>query len=461
MKTLYLECYMGAAGDMLMAALLELLPDPDGFLNEINGLGIPGVRVEREKKTLSGIAGTHVRVTVHGEEEESLDVHDHGHDEDGHSHAHSHDHAYDEGGHTHAHNHDDHAHGEDGQPHAHSHDHAHDEDGQPHAHSHDDGYDRAHRSEADIGRVIEGLPVSDGVKAHAKAVYALIAEAEAHAHGRPVGMVHFHEVGALDAVADVVGVSLLIERLAPDRVVVSPVHVGSGQVRCAHGVLPVPAPATAHILRNVPAYGGSVRGELCTPTGAALLKHFAHGFGPMPVMQVGKIGYGMGTKDFGPMNCVRAFWGEVDKAGAPNGEAVELCCNLDDMTGEAAGFVCELLLEHGALDVFTIPVQMKKGRPGFLLSCLCEAKEADRLAALLLAHTTTFGVRRYDCRRYTLERTVSTVETAYGPVRIKTGTGYGAKKSKPEYGDVAAAAKAHGIPLSEVTGAVRRTQDET
>jgi uncharacterized protein (DUF111 family) len=196
-------------------------------------------------------------------------------------------------------------------------------------------------------------------------------------------------------------------------------------------------------------------------TGAALLKHFAHGFGPMPVMAVERIGYGMGTKDFGPMNCVRAFWGEEGQAGGPNGEAVELSCNLDDMTGEAAGFVCELLLEHGALDVFTIPVQMKKGRPGFLLSCLCEAKDADRLAALLLRHTTTFGVRRYDCHRYTLERNVTTVETPYGPVRVKTGTGYGSTKSKPEYEDVAAAAKVHKIPLASVAGAACRARDAT
>jgi len=230
-----------------------------------------------------------------------------------------------------------------------------------------------------IEHIIEELALPDKVRADALAVYQLIAEAESHAHGRPVEHIHFHEVGTLDAVADITGVCLLIYLLAPERILASPVHVGCGQVRCAHGVLPVPAPATAHILRDAPIYGGKIQGELCTPTGAALLKHFACGFGEMPVMRAAQIGYGMGKKDFEAANCVRAFFGETDTENGDD-EVLELRCNLDDMTGEAIGFAQDRLLEGGALEVFTTAVGMKKSRPGVLLTCLCrEAQREDIL----------------------------------------------------------------------------------
>ncbi len=252
MKTLYLQCAMGAAGDMLMAALYELL-DEDGrsaFLKEINGLGIAGVQVQAVPTQKCGIWGTHMRVLVHGQEEHSADIaahdcgeHTHSHDCDGHTHSHDCD------GHTHSHDCDGHAHSHDCDGHAHSHDCG------GHAHSH------SHSSLADISHLISHLPISQKVRQDAQAVYGLIAEAESHAHGQPVSEIHFHEVGALDAVLDVLGVCLLMERIGAQKVLASPVHVGSGQVRCAHGVLPVPAPATAHILRGVPIYGGQVQGE--------------------------------------------------------------------------------------------------------------------------------------------------------------------------------------------------------
>ena len=289
--------------------------------------------------------------------------------------------------------------------------------------------------------------MSERVKADANAVYALIAEAESAAHGQPVDQIHFHEVGTLDAVADVVGVCALMERIAPERVVVSPVHVGSGEVRCAHGVLPVPAPATAKILRGVPIYGGAIRGELCTPTGAALLKHFADAFGPMPPMAVEKTGYGMGTKDFEWANCVRAMLG----AGEGGGDEVsELRCNLDDMTGEEIAFAAEALLGAGALDVWTEAIQMKKGRPATLLACLCPAVREEAFAALMLRHTTTLGVRVQTLRRYTLEREAATVETNYGPVRAKRSHGYGVDRLKPEFDDLAGIARREGIALREI-----------
>ena len=200
-------------------------------------------------------------------------------------------------------------------------------------------------------------------------MYDAIAQAEAKAHGCPVGDVHFHEVGALDAVADVVGVCYALYLLQPEQILASPVHVGSGTVRCAHGIMPVPAPATANLLSGVPIYGGTVRGELCTPTGAALLTHFAQSFGPMPVMTAQAVGVGIGTKQFEQANCVRAFLGET--AEEANGEILELVCNIDDMTPEALAFACSRLLEEGALDVYVTPGTMKKGRPGHVLTVLC------------------------------------------------------------------------------------------
>ena len=427
MKTLYIECAMGAAGDMLMAALSELLPDPQGFVDRMNGLGLPGVRFERQAARKCGITGTHIAVTIDGHEEPD---HDHDHD-----HGHIHDHAHDHG-HSHDHDHD---HG-----HAHDHEHLHDHD---HGHGHPHGH--AHHALADIHAVIGALDVPDRVKADAAAVYARIAEAEAAVHGEPVEQVHFHEVGALDAVADVTGVCLLMDLIRPDRVVVSPVHVGSGEVRCAHGVLPVPAPATARILMGAPIYGGEVRGELCTPTGAALLTHFADSFGPMPAMAVARIGCGMGTKDFDRPNCVRVMLGE--SADGEAGERVsELCCNLDDMTGEALGFAMDALRDAGALDVYCQPIQMKKSRPGQMLCCLCRPEEEQRFAALMLRHTTTLGVRCRELRRYTLEREPVTLRTPWGPVRGKRSHGFGVDRVKPEFDDLAAIARREGIGLGEI-----------
>lgn len=390
MKTLYLECNMGAAGDMLTAALAQLVSDPGGFVSRMNSLGLPGVAVRLEPSVKCGIAGARVSVTVDGEEEGA--------------------------------------------------------GGAEHHHAHQSGMD-------DIVRIINGLAVSGKVKSDALAVYKLIAEAESRSHGKPVGSIHFHEVGAMDAVADIVGVCLLMEELSPERVLASPVHVGSGQVRCAHGIFPVPAPATAYLLQDVPIYGGTIRGELCTPTGAALLKHFAAGFRPMPVMRVSRIGYGMGKKDFEAVNCVRAYLGTTDEAES---EVAELSCNLDDMTPEAVSFAQEVLFRAGALDVYTVPIGMKKSRPGVLLACMCPRESAEKMAALMLRHTTTLGVRETVFRRYALRREETVRQTPYGPIRFKTSCGDGFVKSKPEYEDIARAARENGLSLSEVAEALSR-----
>ena len=410
MKTLYLECNMGAAGDMLMAALYELLEDKEGFLRAMNGLGLPCVRVEAREAATCGIMGTHMAVTVHGQEEVEPPV------LEGHAHPHIHDH------------------------------------GEEHHHHH-------HATPGHIAGLIDGLPLPQEVREHARGVYDAIARAEAKAHGCPVGDVHFHEVGALDAVADVAGVCYALYLLQPERIVVSPVHVGSGTVRCAHGVMPVPAPATANLLTGVPIYGGAVQGELCTPTGAALLAHFAASFGPMPPMAVEAVGCGVGKKEFDQANCVRAFLGEtVDET---NGEIVELVCNIDDMTPEALAFASARLLDLGALDVYTVPGTMKKGRPGHVLTVLCRREQEGEMARLVLAQTTTNGLRVRRCGKYFLTPGAGEAATQWGPVRVKWARGFGITHCKPEYDDVARLAREHGVPFQQVqTDAVRNLPAE-
>ena len=432
MKTLYLECNMGAAGDMLTAALLELHPDPQGFVERMNRLGLPGVVFAAQPAVKCGITGTQVSVTVGGEEEESHDVP---------LHTHVHETAQDEAHPGHAH---DHVHVHD---HEHTHDHEH-EHTHGHEHSHEHGHGHHHHAGmGDIRHILSHLDIPQPVRQDAEAVYQLIAQAESHAHGRPVEEIHFHEVGTLDAVTDVVAVCWLLHDLAPEQIVASPVHVGCGQVRCAHGILPVPAPATAYILQGVPTYGGSVQGELCTPTGAALLKHFVQRFGSSPVMRVEKTGYGMGKKDFEAANCVRAMLGQTQEESTA---IAQLACNLDDMTPEALGFAQERLWEAGALDVTTAPIGMKKNRPGVQLTCLCRLEDREKLVSVLFAHTTTLGVRESLCTRYTLARSQRTVETEHGPVRVKEARGWGVTREKPEYEDVANIAREQGLTLDQV-----------
>lgn len=426
MKTLYLECNMGAAGDMLTAALLELHPDPQGFVERMNRLGLPGVVFAAQPAVKCGITGTQVSVTVGGEEEESHDVP---------LHSHVHETAQDEAHPGHAHDH----------VHVHDHDHEHTH-GHEHSHEHGHGHHH-HAGMGDIRHILSHLDIPQPVRQDAEAVYQLIAQAESHAHGRPVEEIHFHEVGTLDAVTDVVAVCWLLHDLAPEQIVASPVHVGCGQVRCAHGILPVPAPATAYILQGVPTYGGSVQGELCTPTGAALLKHFVQRFGPSPVMRVEKTGYGMGKKDFEAANCVRAMLGQTQEESTT---IAQLACNLDDMTPEALGFAQERLWEAGALDVTTAPIGMKKNRPGVQLTCLCRLEDREKLVSVLFAHTTTLGVRESLCTRYTLARSQRTVETEHGPVRVKEARGWGVTREKPEYEDVANIAREQGLTLDQV-----------
>lgn len=411
MKTLYLECNMGAAGDMLMAALLELHPNREEFLERMNKIGIPEVSVAAARTEKCGIMGTHMTVKVNGREEVS---HDHTHEAHGHSHGNDHD------GHHHA----DHG----------SHDHG-------HSHTH------SHRGMEEISSIIDALAVSEEIRSDIRNIYRLIAGAESRVHGKEVSEVHFHEVGMMDAIADITGCVMLFHELEIERVIASPVNVGFGQVRCAHGILPVPAPATALLLEGIPCYAGTIEGELCTPTGAAILRYFAHEWGRMPQMTVQRTGYGMGKKDFEAANCIRAMLGET---GGNRDEVVELCCNLDDMTPEEIGFAMELLMEEGALDAYTTAIGMKKGRPGVLLSVICRQDEKEKMAGLLFKHTTTIGIRESLHNRMVMERREYTESGKYGDIRIKECTGYGVKKSKPEYEDLRRIAKKTGMPLREI-----------
>ena len=368
MKTLYIECNMGAAGDMLMSALLELHPNAEEFLNRLNKLGIPNVTVSKTASVKCGITGTHIDVNVNGEHEDE----------------HMHDH------------------------HDHHHDH--------HHHHH-------HTGMHEIEHIIEHFDIPEKVRTDILAVYHLIAEAESHAHGCEIEQIHFHEVGQMDAVADITGVCMLINELGVDKIIASPIHVGCGQVQCAHGILPVPAPATAYILKDIPIYGGNVQGELCTPTGAALLAHFADEFGNMPVMR-----------------------GETESEAQ---QVLELKCNIDDMTAEEIGYATEQLLKLGAVDVFTVPIGMKKNRPGTLLSCICKTSDKETMVNAIFRYTSTIGIRQNICERYILDRTENTVKTKYGDVRVKQSEGYGVKRVKAEYDNVARIADELGISINE------------
>lgn len=449
MKTLYLDCGMGAAGDMLAGALYDLLSEEQRaeFQNIAAAFSAVGLNVRCAAAEKCGIRGIHFAVeymnTDADEYAACINEHEHLHE---HEHCHEHEHEH-EHCHEHEHNHEhEHLHEHE---HCHEHEHEHEhEHCHEHEHSHEHEHHHSHSGLHEIEHIIRALPVSDAVKEHSLAVYKLIAEAESHAHGVPVELVHFHEVGALDAVADIVSCCALIEMLAPERIAASPVRTGSGHVHCAHGILPIPAPATAFILHGVPVYAGDIKGELCTPTGAALLKHFVHDFTAMPLMTILSQGYGMGKRDYPAANCVRALFGESPSEESAD-EIIELRCNIDDMTGEEIGFAFDKLLNAGAADVYTVPTGMKKNRPGIMLCVLCDAEKRSEIIRILFKHTSTLGVRECRMPRYILQRETQTAKFEDGTIRLKTAQGFGVKRSKFEYADIAALAERRAITLAD------------
>ncbi len=400
MKTLYLDCSMGCAGDMLTAALFELIENKEEFIEELGALGLENVSFEIQKAVKCGITGTHFSVKV-GDTEESEDMHAHHHE------------------------------------HEHTHDHEHE-----HKHEH------SHNSMHGIEHIVNSLNIPAEVKVDILAVYGIIASAESKVHGVPMKDIHFHEVGTMDAVFDVTAVCLLMDKLGAKKVASSPVHVGSGHVHCAHGILPVPAPATAEILKGIPSYGGAIQSELCTPTGAALLKYFVKEFGSMPVMTIDKIGYGMGKKDFERANCVRAILGGSE---SKTDSVFVLSANIDDMTAEELAFAKEKLLDGGALDVFTAPISMKKSRTGTILEVLCKEDRKADLVKLIFKHTSTLGIREREEKRYVLDREETEVETVFGKVRAKKSYGYGTEKEKFEFDDLSKIADENGLSIKEVS----------
>lgn len=414
MRVLYLDLGMGAAGDMLAAALYELLTDrqKEEYLDKISHLELDGVTVRAEAAEKCGIAGTHMAVLVEGKEETDLPETSFGEIPGAGSHV-------CEGG---------------------SHDHA-------HGHS--------HSSLSHVSQTIRNLAVPKPVKEDALAVYDLLAGAESLAHHTTVDKIHFHEVGEKDAIVDIVSVCLLMHMLKPDCVIASPAATGSGTVTCAHGILPVPAPATVNILqeKKIPCFAGEMQGELLTPTGAAMIGHFAGRFGSMPSMVIEKTGYGMGKKDFPQANCVRAMIGEYTSQQEGLRDVVsELSCNLDDMTPEDIGFARGRIFAAGALDVFTVPIGMKKERPGVMLNVLChEDRKADVLKAIF-RYTTTLGVREKICGRYIMRSESTDVDLDGHTVKVKISEGYGARRIKPEFDQIAEIALKEGLP----TAAVRR-----
>ena len=415
MKTLYLDCKMGIAGDMLSAALLGLSDDKDKTLCELNNIGISGIEYKLQKVEKCGIVGNQMHVLINGIEECADEIHEN--IQDGY-HEHSH-----ELNHSHVHENSN-------------------EEGDEHEDHH------KHHSMYEIEDIIESLNISKEIKSDVREIYSLLAEAEGNVHGKPIDKIHFHEVGDMDAVADIVAVCYLMHKVDPDKIIVSPINVGSGTVKCAHGILPVPAPATAYLLKGIPSYEStSIKSELCTPTGAALVKYFADEFDSQPVMSVKQIGYGMGKKDFHEANAIRAMLGETKDDYE---QIVELSCNIDDMTSEEIGFAKEMLFEAGALEVYTTAADMKKNRPGHVLYCICRLDMRDEMLEKMFLHTTTLGIRENICNRYTLSREIRKEHTIYGDIRIKTASGYGVTRRKVEYDDVAGIAKRVGKSIIDL-----------
>jgi len=424
MNILYYDCFAGISGDMNLAAMIDLGVDPEYLRAELDKLGLgdefelvvtPGAR--------SGIHGTRVDVRLAGE------GHDHGHD------------------HRHAH----HGHGH----HGHGHDHGHD-----HAHGHG-----PHRDFAAIRAIIQGSSLADEIKETSLRIFRKVAEAEAKVHGKPVDEVHFHEVGGTDSIVDIVGAAICHHRLGVDAVWASPVELGGGFVRCAHGVIPVPAPATVEILHGIPTTRGGTDIEAATPTGAAILAALADTFTATPAMTVTRTGYGVGHKETERPNLLRVHLARADaSAPAPDGgvrksRARLLQCSIDDMTGEMLGHALELLMAQGAMDVHLAPIVMKKNRPATLLSLLCAEAEEARFTELLFRHTATLGVKSIPIEKTVLDRRFDVVETALGPVTMKRALlGGEVLRSKPEYEECRELARRNHLSLAEVYEIVGRAK---
>jgi len=443
MKILYYDCFSGISGDMNLGALLDLGVSREVLISGLQTLKIGGWRIEISSDQRHGITGT--RVTVITEEDEPRhaidEVHEHGdghrHENDDH-HGHSHDDDHDHN-HDHGHSHDD----------DHDHDHNHD-----HGHSHDHDHDNhhEHRNLGDIEKIVKESDLPPEVRELAVKIFRHIAEAEAAVHDKPLHEIHFHEVGALDSIIDIVGAAICLNDLGADRVYVSEIELGGGMVKCQHGLLPVPAPATARIISGFPVTTGGVNFEATTPTGAAIIAAIAEPLPPSMKFIIRKSGYGVGQKNNPSRpNLLRVYLAET--AGeAEKGHTAKLVeCNIDDLNPEMSEYISGRLFAAGAGDVWFTPVIMKKGRPAFTLSLICEEEQLDAVREILFTESTTIGLRVSSFTKETLHREFEEIETRFGKVTIKKSYFTGRLVSvKPEADRCAAIAAATGIPMKQV-----------
>jgi pyridinium-3,5-bisthiocarboxylic acid mononucleotide nickel chelatase len=420
MRILYFDCFNGASGDMILGALLDAGLPLDALKAALGSLAIEDFEVTTEHVLRAGVSATKFRLIER-------------HPEPAHVHPHGHSHDHGEHAHDHAHSHD---HG-----HSHGHDHAHEHGHHP------------HRSLPEIYAHIDRSALSASGKTRAKALFRRLAEAEAAIHQMPVERVHLHEVGALDSIVDIVGAVFALEWFKADEIVCSPLNVGRGMVRSAHGVFPVPAPATVSLLGDAPIFSRGPEAELLTPTGALLLTGHAARFGALPAMRVTATGYGAGDHDFRETpNVLRVLVGQADSSHTHRVVVIE--CEIDDMNPQLYGPLMDQLYADGALEVFYAPVQMKKNRPGTMITVLAAPEARPKLTDTLFRETTTIGVRYSERDRECLTRELRTVETSFGPVRIKVARrGDTITNAQPEFDDCASLARARGVATKDVHAA--------
>lgn len=432
MKVLYFDCFSGISGDMAMGALIDLGIDHNVLKNELAKLELDGYTLEINKKSQRGIFGTDVKVVLEHSHHELDDTHDDHHNNHNHNHDDNHNH-----GHHHEHSHEhSHEHG-----HEHSHEHT-------HGHHHGDTV----RNFKDIQDIIDKSSLNPKVKELSIKIFKEIAIAEAQVHNKAVDEVHFHEVGAVDSIVDIVGTAICLNLLGVDKVFSSPMHDGRGFIECQHGIIPVPVPAVMEMLKdsNIPLVTEDINTELITPTGMGIIKSISSGFGNMPAMAIDRIGYGMGKRETGRLNALRVVMGTLFQEDNHLEEIAVLETNIDDMSPEILGFTVEKLMQNGALDVFYSPIYMKKNRPAVMLTVLCDKEKEKALVDIILAETTSLGIRRNICERYCMDRKTVKVDTKYGEVRVKIAQMGGVKKISPEYEDCREIALKTGIPLREI-----------
>jgi uncharacterized protein (TIGR00299 family) protein len=438
LKTLYFDCFSGASGDMVLGALIDAGVRLEDLRRALGDLAIAPDAVWTERVTRAGISATKFNVRGETLPLDHADARHRGQVE-----VHEHPHRHEPDSHVHGHESDSHAHGHDSDSRVHRH--------EPGSHQRDEPHYHVHRTLNEISRLIDGSKLSAAGKSRAKHLFNVLGEAEAQIHGTTLDRVHLHEVGATDSIIDIVGTVFAMEQLGVERVVSSPLNIGSGTIASSHGLYPVPAPATMRLLRDVPVYAGTQTAELVTPTGALLITGYASEFGPIPAMRVSAIGYGAGTRDFPRApNVLRVLIGESDTAVSTH-SVVVIEAEIDDMNPQIFGVAMDRLMEAGALDVFYTPIQMKKNRPGTLLTVLAPPALKDRLTSVIFRETTTIGVRHRETMRDCLDRETIPVETELGVVRIKVARRGGEPlNAAPEFEDCARLAAEHKVPTKHV-----------